>query len=90
MRERPLFTVVMAPACLSCAGALEVTERVGRELGVVVRVIEVDDPRWSPPSGFVGTPMVFLADSVVSYGTPTPEQLHAALVEMAAAAEGAP
>lgn len=75
MTIQPEFTVLVSPACLACAGAHAVTELFAQQVGASMRVIDVNEASDSLPSGFIGTPMVYLGDTLVSVGTPTRAQL---------------
>lgn len=69
------FTVLVSPACPACAGARAITEYVAEHVGAAVHVVDVTTVTGPLPDGYVGTPMVYVADTVVSYGTPTAGEL---------------
>ena len=75
----PVLTVLVSESCPACGQALALAEDFAAvRPDVRVRVVDVDAPGWTPAPGFAGTPMFTSGDTVVSYGNPTPEQLHRA------------
>lgn len=73
------MTVLVSASCPSCGQALALAgDFAAARPDVSVRIVDVDAPGWTPTPGFAGTPMFTSGDTVVSYGNPTPEQLHRA------------
>jgi hypothetical protein len=73
------LSVLVSASCGSCLQALALARAFSRERpDVAVRVVDVDAPGWVAPPGFAGTPMFYKGVTVVSYGNPTLQQLHAA------------
>lgn len=79
MTEQRALLVLVSGACRACCVAREVACAFAQERpDVHVAVQDVDVPGWRAPEHFVGTPMYYRDDRVLSFGNPTREQLHAA------------
>lgn len=74
--------VLVSRSCRICDGALSLASEV-RALrpDLDVRVEYVDEPGWTAPVGFIGTPAFYVGDLPVSWGNPTREWLLARLPE---------
>jgi hypothetical protein len=78
--DPPDLEVLVSAGCASCAHAIRLAQQVRTtHPHLLVRVVDVDEPGWVPPPGFVGTPMFVVAGRVLSLGNPSVEALHAAL-----------
>lgn len=71
--------MLVSVSCGGSAQALALARRFATDRpDLVVKIVDVDEPGWTPPAGFAGTPMFYKGDTVISYGNPTPLQLRAA------------
>jgi hypothetical protein len=70
--------VLVAANCGNCGHALTLVRQLhSTHPHVAVKVTDVDEPGWTAPPGFVGTPMFLAAGRILSLGNPTPETLRA-------------
>jgi hypothetical protein len=79
MTEQRALLVLVSGACRTCRIAYDMARAFARERpDVQVAVQDVDAPGWRAPQHFIGTPMYYVNDRVLSFGNPTREQLYAA------------
>ena len=71
--------VLVSAGCGSCGHALTLVRQLQTtHPHLAVTVTDVDQPGWSAPPGFVGTPTFLAGGRILSLGNPTPETLRAA------------
>ena len=77
-------TILLARACDNCEHARDLARHIAlARPDIRVRVQDVDEPGWSPPAGFIGTPTWLIDGDVVALGNPTPAWLLDRLEEVA-------
>ena len=83
MTSGTTVTILLARSCRACSAARTLAHRIAAERpDVAVRLQDVDEPGWSPPAGFIGTPTWLIGDDVVALGNPTHAWLLARLEEV--------
>ena len=83
MTRATTVTILVSRSCGACIASRELARRIAQERPhLAVRVQDVDEPGWSAPAGFIGTPTWCIDDEVVALGNPTLPWLRARLEEV--------
>lgn len=65
-------TVLVSRSCGACIASRDLARRLATDRPhLTVRVQDIDEPGWTQPAGFIGTPTWLIDGNVVSLGNPS-------------------